>query len=147
MSFRLTDLSNDQMDAYLKSYPNYGGSHSCRRLPKIENKVYVVNMDINPKGEGTHWTVVSNLDSNKVIYFDPFGLPPNTYTDKWARSSNKPLFYSNADYQNLDSHACGYYCTEIAKELLQGKSMENAIKVFTNNTIKNERTLEHIFIL
>ena len=147
MNFRLEELSNDDIDSYLKKFPLYRGTYSCRHLPKIEKGVYIVNMDISPNGGGTHWTLVSNLEPKRIIYFDPFGLPPNTFTDKWMRSSHKPLFYSNLDYQNLDSNACGYFCVDVAQQLLKGRKIDDVIKGFSKNTMSNEHKLEYIFIL
>jgi len=145
MNFKLNDLSNTEIDSYLTRFSKYRGCYSCLRLPRIQEGLYIVNMDIRPHGGGTHWTLV-DVEKNRVIYFDPFGLPPNTYTDKWMRSSGKPVYYSNLDYQNVDSHACGYFTIYVAEELLKGRTMESTLNEFTKNTLKNEKKLEHVFI-
>lgn len=150
MKNQLNDMDTMQINDYLGKYPGYGGCYSCLLLPKkIEKKVYVVNMDIRKNGSGTHWVMVDNYSTPKrVIYFDPFGLPPNTYTQKFMETAkDKACYYSDQDYQNVKSRACGYFCCFVAEQILRDrKTFRQVLKDFKENTTKNERLLEDYFI-
>ena len=141
----LNDLSNDKIDKYLKKYQNYGGCFSCLDLPRLQEKVYITNIDIYDQG-GTHWTLVSNLEPNRIIYFDPFGLPSNIPINEWMKKSRKPIYFSNVDYQAIKSKACGYFCVYVAKQLCEGRKFNDIIKDFHHNTLQNERKLDNYFL-
>lgn len=147
MSFELQEASNIEIDDYLKKYKLYGGCYSCLHLPKIQNKIYIINQDLNPHGHGTHWVLVSNIEPHRIIYFDPFGLSSNIPIDKFMKTSHKPIYYSNEDYQNINSQACGYYCIYCAEQLCKGRKFNDILKDFTKNTMKNEKVLNHYFLI
>ncbi len=143
--WRLDDTSDDQINAYLRKYSLYKGAYDCLDLPKPKKGVYIVNIDRNPNGEGTHWTLVNNLEPDRCEYFDPYGQVPNSETHEFMDSTGKRLFYSDADYQSIPSHACGYFCMYVAKNLLKGRKMGDVIGDFSTRVNENERFLQNYF--
>jgi len=144
---RLDDISDDQIDHYLKKYTLYRGSFDCLELPrmKIQKGIYIVNIDRDPRGNGTHWTMICNLEQKRIIYFDPFGQLPNTETLDFMGKANKPMFFNTTDYQAINAKSCGYFCIRLSIELFKGKPYEQAIKVFSNSVSENEKILYDYF--
>ncbi len=143
---KLNDIADDEIDTYLDPYPEYAGTFSSGKLPKkISNKVYIINLELDPNGSGTHWVMLSNINKARTEYFDSFGLNPNIPTYQFAMTSGKPLYYSNEDYQNVKSEACGYYCMYVAEQLIKGRKLEDIVKDFGADTVKNEKVLEDYF--
>ena len=66
--------------------------------------MYIINLD--PKiGPGTHWVSVI-IESNRILYFDYFGLIP-LYELINLRFQ---YYYNFLQYQPIKSFLCGYYC-------------------------------------
>jgi hypothetical protein len=141
----LKELSDNQIDAYLKKYKLYKGSYGCLKLPKIETGIYIVNIDRDPNGQGTHWVLVDNLQPKKITYFDSFGQIPNSNTNKFMKSSKKQMYYNTTDYQAIKSQACGYYCIYLAEQLFKGRPFDSIIHDFTKDTHRNESYLDNYF--
>ena len=144
---RLDDISDDQIDHYLKKYKLYRGSFDCLELSKmkIRKGIYIVNIDRDPNGNGTHWTMVCNLEPKRIIYFDPFGQVPNTETLDFMEKANKPMFFNTTDYQAINGKSCGYFNIFLAIQLFKRKPYEQAIKVFSNSVSENEKILYDYF--
>ena len=66
--------------------------------------MYIINLD-SKIGLGTHWVSVI-IKSNKLLYFDSFGLIP-PYELINLRSK---YYYNFLQYQPINSFLCGYYC-------------------------------------
>ena len=97
-------------------------------------------------GPGTHWTLISNIDRNKIFYFDSYGTIPNSPTYNFMMKAKKPIQYSQIDYQSMTSTACGYYCVYVARRLLCGEKIEDILDDFSYDTHDNERILKDVFI-
>jgi len=72
---KLKELSNTDLDNYFRNDRNYGGTFSKDKLPKsIAKKFYVVNMQNENDGQGSHWTLLDNATGKVVNYFDSVSI-------------------------------------------------------------------------
>ena len=143
MDLDITD--NEMIDNYLSHYKQYGGAHSCLQLPKIQAKCYVINIDIDPQGQGTHWVCALNLEKNRVVYIDSFGQIPNSYTEKWLDSAKKDIIYNREDFQGLNKKSCGYFCMYFCEQAMKGRKPEDIVEDFSGKVNSNEKLLEDYF--
>ena len=65
-------LNKFEIQKYYQNEPKFNGIYSRNNLPKIKDKVYVINLD-EFKSIGTHWIALC-VNGNNVIYFDSFGV-------------------------------------------------------------------------
>lgn len=95
--------------------------------PKIGN--FILNLDLDNRG-GTHFIAVINL-SNKLYYFDPYGVLDNDLKDILEKVLKKPVIYNNVKFQGLKQSNCGYQCLVFLKEgenIKNDKDFNNAIQ-------------------
>jgi hypothetical protein len=116
----------------------------------INDGNYIINLD-NEKGIGTHWTAL-HIRDKQAIYFDSFGCVPPLNVINFVKQRSKPkLGYNNFIIQDLKSDACGFHCIAFFLFLSQSKnkniykSTDDFIKMFEDDTLKNEATLKKIF--
>lgn len=139
-------LSNTQIDNYYAGNGYYGGCYPKDELPdKIENKFYIINLD-DSDGEGTHWTLIFNVNVPAVIYFDPFGVVPPMNAIRLMKTSRKRIYYSMLELQNIMSNLCGYYCLYFADQLQQNRYfLDITTQDFVNNTKINDGVIKKYF--
>ena len=66
--------------------------------------MYIINLD-SKIGPGTPWVSVI-IESNRILYFDSFGLiPPYELINL-----RYEYYYNFLQYQPIKSFLCGYYC-------------------------------------
>ena len=66
-------LTNIEINEYYKNEPRFNGVYSRNNLPnEIKKGAYIINLD-EYKNTGTHWVSLF-VKTNKVIYFDSFGI-------------------------------------------------------------------------
>ena len=65
-------LTNFQVQKYYQNEPKFNGVSSKNNSPKINDVVYVINLD-EYKSIRTHW-IALHLNENNIIYFDSFGI-------------------------------------------------------------------------
>ena len=101
---------------------------------------YIINLD-NSNGNGTHWTSLYFHPLNSY-YFDSYGFVPPLEVEQKI----KPYIYNDADIQDFDSKACGYYALAFIKFLYDKTNKEVAFKEFLrqfkNNTKENDNILQ-----
>ena len=105
-----------------------------------EEGFYIINLD-NSNGNGTHWTSLFYHPLNSY-YFDSYGFVPPLEVEKKIR----PYIYNDADIQDFNSEACGYYALAFIKFLYDKSNKEVAFKeflrLFKNNTKENDDILK-----
>jgi len=76
-----------------------------------KNESLIINLDSAP-GPGTHWVAVKKR-ANRILYFDPFGMPPPKEVIKYY----KPLtvYYSTRKVQKLNAINCGEICLKFLR--------------------------------
>jgi hypothetical protein len=103
---------------------------------------YIINLD-DSNGNGTHWTALY-FQGNPLnsYYFDSFGFVPPLEVEQKI----KPYLYNDADIQDFNSEACGYYCLAFIKFLHDKNDIELAfrqfLQLFGNKTTENDNILE-----
>lgn len=103
---------------------------------------YIINLD-DSNGNGTHWTALY-FQGNPLnsYYFDSFGFVPPLEVERKI----KPYLYNDADIQDFNSEACGYYCLAFIKFLHDKNNIELAfrqfLQLFGNKTTENDNILE-----
>ena len=105
-----------------------------------EEGFYIINLD-NSNGNGTHWTSLFYHPLNSY-YFDSYGFVPPLEVEKKIR----PYIYNDADIQDFNSEACGYYALAFIKFLYDKSNKEVAFKeflrLFKSNTKENDNILK-----
>jgi len=139
------ELSNFEIQNYLKNYKRFVGCFSKDKLPKLKNNhYYIINLQHSKDGGGTHWTCFYVFSPNYILYMDPYGYPPPEELDdkiQFIKWNDKPI-------QDIDSSACGYFCIAFIKLSYYMDNKNKALKyfndLFTNNTKKNDYILEKL---
>ena len=101
-------LTNFKIIDYFKNEPRFNGVYSRNNLPKtIKNGAYVINLD-EYENTGTHWVVLF-VKSNKVTYFDSFGVE---YIPKEVKKLivDEDIKTNIFRIQAYNSIMCGYFC-------------------------------------
>jgi hypothetical protein len=140
-NFDLTDIiTSMKLDKHL------GGIYSKDQLPKelMRGKFYIVNLQDHDKGDGTHWTVFYYNQPLTSIYFDSYGfIAPQDVQNKIT-----PYVFNDAEIQDFNSSACGYFCVAFIKFLHNKADKQEAyktfLKLFKLNTLKNDKILQHL---
>jgi len=99
-------------------------------------------MQDSDDGNGSHWVLVYDVNTRRgekkrCIYFDSYGISPPEEIKEFMRKSKKPLVYSDAQYQTLDSSNCGYFCIDTINRLEKGQSLETIL-----GPVLDEKNLE-----
>jgi hypothetical protein len=108
---------------------------------------YVINMEDDDAGNGTHW-VFCKITEGKGLYFDSFGVYPPEDVKKFIKPMK--IMFSERQIQDLKSDMCGYYCSALAYYLKHDtnpkKSLEDNfydfLDMFSDNTKKNDKILK-----
>jgi hypothetical protein len=116
-SYRDTPISFDDMKAEHardKLFHGVSFDYNCTKLKR--NTYHVILMKGEKKNWG-HWVVVC-CDEKSCLYFDSYGMPADSVVVKRMRElySAKNIWFSDFDYQTLDSKKCGRY-TDLVVEL------------------------------
>ena len=99
---------------------------------------YIINLD-DSNGNGTHWTSLFYHPLNSY-YFDSYGFVPPLEVEKKIR----PYIYNDADIQDFNSEACGYYALAFIKFLHDKTNKETAFKEFLNLFKNNKKENDDI---
>lgn len=140
-NFELMDIIQDMKLDY-----HFGGVFSKDLLPKelIREKFYIVNLQDHDAGSGTHWTVFYYNKPLTSIYFDSYGF----IAPLDVENSIKPYIYNDAEIQDFDSSACGYFCIAFIKFLHNKENKQEAyktfLKLFKLQTLKNDKILHNM---
>ena len=140
-NFELMDIIKDMKLDY-----HFGGVYSKDQLPKelIREKFYIVNLQDHDAGSGTHWTVFYYNKPLTSIYFDSYGF----IAPLDVENSIKPYIYNDAEIQDFDSSACGYFCIAFIKFLHNKENKQEAyktfLKLFKLQTLKNDKILHNM---
>ena len=123
----------------------FGGVYSKDQMPELQrDKFYIINLQDHDEGNGTHWTVFYYNKPLESIYFDSYGfIAPIDVEDKI-----KPYIFNDADIQDMDSSACGYFCVAFIKFLHNKINKKEAYKAFLSlykhHPSKNDKILYNL---
>ncbi len=131
----------------LSGISGFKGVYSRDTLPvhMSENETVVINYDTD-SGQGTHWVAAINIPGHDYVYFfDSFGIVPGDTIQSYLKTSGKQIMFSDAEIQQFDSVACGYYCVYVIKQLHKGVKFFNILMEFDNEpTDANEAKIRQI---
>ena len=138
----LKNLTNIEINEYYANEPKFNGVYSRNNLPnKIKKGAYVINLD-EYKNTGTHWVSLF-VKTNKVIYFDSFGI------EHIPKEINKFIGNNNTEnifrIQAYDSIMCGYFFIEFINYMLKGKALDYTNLFSPNDFKKNDQVIKRIF--
>ena len=66
-------LTNFKIQKHYGNEPRLNGVYSRDNLPRKKDRAYIINLD-EYSDVGTHWVALWINNSNKVTYFDSFGV-------------------------------------------------------------------------
>jgi len=140
-------LSNFDIDNAMNDLPHYGGCYSKDKLPKkLDGKCYVLNLQNQNDGGGTHWTYLDDRRPKEVQYFDSEGANPPRRVQQLMRATGKKGVINDFMIQPINSEACGYYCILAAHMLDKPKGMASMISLFNlNDPDHNDNVLRQFF--
>lgn len=119
-----------------------------KKIPKSDkNLSFIINLsDCNEKG--SHFVAIY-VSSNKIYYFDSYGLPPFSPEIKKFIKKNKingrTFKYNSQLIQNKDSIFCGYYCIAFLMSFDLNMTRTSFNKIFKNEN-KNDTTVINFII-
>ena len=144
------ELSNfDDIINLIKDYNIdycFGGIYSKDQLPQdlMRTKFYIVNMQDSDEGNGTHWVAFYYNKPLTSIYFDSFGFVAPIQVENRI----SPYIFNDADVQDYNSSACGYFCIAFIKFLHNKQDKQEAYKafltLFKNQTLQNDKILQRL---
>jgi hypothetical protein len=138
-------MTGDKIISILKHY-NFHGVYSKVRIPHLKkNGWYVINMENEEDGDGTHW-VAWKYDPVKCSYVDPFGIiPPLDVLE-----NSKSIVYTTKQIQNEKSTCCGWFCIACIvldePRISPEANLKRFESRFSNNTIVNDSILHDILV-
>jgi hypothetical protein len=139
---RLPELSNQFIDRYYKQQPHYAGCFPKDKLPTdIAGKFCIVNLQSSRAGDGTHWTLLYNVNPSSISYFDPMGEIPPESVERVMNKTGKRCEINNIDLQPINSSSCGWWCMYAADHLLKGWSLPTITSTFRGSLHNNETML------
>ena len=65
-------VTNFEIQKYYQNEPKFNGVYSRNNLPKINDEVYVINLN-DYESIGTQW-IALHANDNNLTYFDSFGV-------------------------------------------------------------------------
>ena len=117
-------LTNFEMQNYYQRDPKFNGVYSRNNLPKIKDRVYIINLD-EYKSTGTHW-----IASKEIINF----------------IGNKNVRTNIYRIQAYHSIMCEYFCIRFIDFILKSKSLLDYANLFSPNDYeKNDKIILKIF--
>ena len=137
-NFELIDLIKD-----FKLDNHFGGVYSKDQLPElIKDKFYIINLQDQDDGGGTHWTAFYYNYPSTSIYFDSYGF----IAPRDVQKRITPYIFNDTEIQDFNSSACGFYCIAFIK-FLHNKTdkqemFKTFLKLFNLETIQNDKILQ-----
>ena len=109
---------------------------------------YVVNLQNENDGSGTHWVFAKITENEPALYWDSFGVFPPEEVKKFLHPQK--IMFNNRQIQDIKSECCGHYCEALAYFLKYdadpkkslGQNYYDFINMFSDDTKKNDRILK-----
>jgi hypothetical protein len=71
---------------------------------------WIVNLDKQDGGPGTHWTIHWTLNGKQYQYMDSFGMPSDRPTELWTKRNQAiKMKYLTNQIQHDDTATCGWF--------------------------------------
>ena len=90
----------------------------------------------------------NNPNNDYVFYFDSFGSPPNIDTERFLRTSGKPIKMNTSALQYLKSKACGFFVVWFIQQMNKYNDPYKVLYSMNQfNSIDNELMIKKYFNL
>ena len=128
-------LTNIEIQKYYQNETRFNGVYSRDNLPKIKDRVYIINLD-EYSDIGTHW-IALYIQNNDVTYFDSFGVE---HIPKEIKTfiSNKNIKANIFRIQVYDSITCGCFCIGFVEFMLAGKTLTDFANLSSPNNFQKK---------
>jgi hypothetical protein len=117
-------------------------------LSKIPHKTggYIINLQNNHDGQGTHWVsfIIYQKNNNiyRCIYFDPYGIPPPIEVEQYIKQLNDLKILSNKrQVQKINTTECGWYALSWLYNMQYKRRSINIIDDFSDYISKFSNNL------
>jgi len=123
------------------------GVYSKDDLPhKKKVGSYIINMQNEHDGNGTHWVSFIIFENRKCCYFDSFGVYMPDDLLNWL-SIFQPVAINKRQIQDIKSEMCGYFCIAFIeffknfdlKQYDVFEKYDDYINCFSNNLKMNDK--------
>ena len=109
---------------------------------------YVINLQNNDEGSGSHWTFSKIMDKPTAIYWDSFGVYPPEEVKQFLHPLK--IVYNTRQIQDINSKCCGHYCEALAYFMKYDANPKKSIAdnfydfidMFSDDTKKNDKILK-----
>ena len=128
-------LTNIEIQKYYQNETRFNGVYSRDNLPKIKDRVYIINLD-EYSDIGTHW-IALYIQNNDVTYFDSFGVE---HIPKEIKTfiSNKNIKANIFRIQVYDSITCGCFYIGFVEFMLAGKTLTDFASLSSPNNFQKK---------
>ena len=115
---------------YYKNEPKFNGVYLRNNLPKVNDGVYVTNLD-EYKSIETHW-IALNVNASHLLYFDSFAVE---FIAKEIKTfiRNKTVKTNLYRIQAYNSIMCRYFYIVLIDFILKGKILLDYRNLFPPN--------------
>lgn len=107
--------------------------------------LYVLNTDVE-NGKGEHWCM-KYFDNGLCEFFDPFGMPPETYGFEQLirlRKNIKQRIFNRICVQHPESKACGAHCLFYGYHKGRGQDLKDIMAHYYSADLKkNDQMVEN----
>lgn len=137
-------MTNFEIQRMLKHVKGFVGVYCKDELPAHPKKgeSMVVNLQDANDGGGTHWVALVNEADYE--YFDPFGIYPPDVVVEYMKKTDGAV-YNTWKIQDVSSIMCGYYCCYYILERASGRSANDVLLDFDQDSTENETKLRKYF--
>lgn len=142
-------LTNNQIAKKLRHVPGFRGAmckDQLKRFRPASPGFYVLNLMNYNDGPGSHWVALAIRPGQSSVYVDSYGAPPPDCVVNFAATRTRPLWYSRATVQALDSEDCGAFAAYFVCQLAKNRTVDDIInKDFTSDEASNGRLVDRAF--
>ena len=129
----LHPLSNIEITEYFNHEPRFNSVFSRNNLPRIKDRVYVINLD-DQKSKGTHWVSLF-IDKHLDVYFDSFEIECIPQ-EQLCKTKDQLITHKIFRIQDNEPIICGFYLIAFIEHMLAGKTLLDYINLFSPNGYK-----------
>lgn len=128
-------MNSLEISRFLADDQGFNGILAMDELYKIQHVgCYIINFD-NKSEAGSHWiSIAISNDCPDLLYFDSYGIAPNSKITAVAKKFGKRVTYSDDQLQSLRATTCGmfaiYFCEWMCSNNISIQSFKQFINLF-----------------
>ena len=139
-------MNTFEINNNLKILNCFKGTYPINKIKFFKTKrrplAFVINLDPDYM-PGSHWVAIFIDKKNNAIYFDSFGAKncPKLIKEYLKKNKVKRIYLNRYMLQSITSQTCGAYTVLFLKMLCNGFTFREFLKLFTNETNKNDKLI------